>query len=388
MTEAHCTPAEAGMDAATLDFLRESIEHDIENRLSDGSIVIVARGGKIVMNEAIGYSDRRIGRQARTDDVMPIMSLTKQLTAATVFRFIDRGQLALTTRIAEVIPEFGVGGKERVTVREALSHQAGLPMSMPLEHWREGNEAYVARICHNNYEPAPDNVANYHAGAAHALLGEMLRRLDPHKRPLRQILADELFGPTGMRDTTLTLGDRPDLAARATPITMLDDSPDALPPRDVERLAEICAEVEFPAGGAVSTAYDQYLFAEMLRNHGMSGGHRVLSPAIVKAATKIQTGRKLHGLFMASAERDHVDAFPANIGLSLYIRGDGIFVTNMGTLSSPESFSGSGFGGQLFFVDPVRELTFVHIVSGFPQLYNARKRSQRLSDLVVSAVRD
>jgi CubicO group peptidase (beta-lactamase class C family) len=191
-----------------------------------------------------------------------------------------------------------------------------------------------------------------------------------------------------MRDTTLTLGDRPDLAARATPITMLDDSPDALPPRDVERLAEICAEVEFPAGGAVSTAYDQYLFAEMLRNHGMSGGHRVLSPAIVKAATKIQTGRKLHGLFMASAERDHVDAFPANIGLSLYIRGDGIFVTNMGTLSSPESFSGSGFGGQLFFVDPVRELTFVHIVSGFPQLYNARKRSQRLSDLVVSAVRD
>lgn len=60
----------------------------------------------------------------------------------------------------------------------------------------------------------------------------------------------------------------------------------------------------------------------------------------------------------------------------------------MGTLSSPETFAGSGFGGQLFVVDPLRDLTFVHLVSGFPQLYNARKRSQRLSDIVISSVSD
>ncbi|MDE5445786.1 serine hydrolase [Bradyrhizobium sp. CSA207] len=44
------------------------------------------------MHEAIRYSDTRKGRMANVDDVLPIMSLTKQLTAATLFRFIDRGQ--------------------------------------------------------------------------------------------------------------------------------------------------------------------------------------------------------------------------------------------------------------------------------------------------------
>jgi CubicO group peptidase (beta-lactamase class C family) len=376
------------MDVNTLRLLRASIEKDIQRGLSDGSIVIVARNGQIVMHEAIGHSDKRNGRVARTDDIMPIMSLTKQLTAATFLRFIDRGQVALTTRIAEIIPEFGQKGKERVTIRECLSHQAGLPMQMPLGDWRDGNEAYVAKICELPLDPAPAGVANYHAGAAHAVIGEVMRRLDEKRRPLRQVMEEELFDPVGMRDTALTLTDRADLAVRSVPITMKDDSPDALPPRDVEQLAEICAETEFLAGGAFSTAYDLFRFAEMLRKGGKADGGRVLSPAVVRAATTIQTGTKLHGLFMQAAERDHADPFPANIGLSFYVRGDGIFITNMGTLSSPSSFSGSGFGGQLICVDPQNAVTFIHLVAGFPQLYNARKRSQRLADLVMSSVTD
>jgi CubicO group peptidase (beta-lactamase class C family) len=114
----------------------------------------------------------------------------------------------------------------------------------------------------------------------------------------------------------------------------------------------------------------------------------VLSPAIIRAATTIQTGNKLSGLFMGPAERNHVDPFPANIGLSLYVRGEGIFLTSMGTLSSPGTFGGSGFGGQMFWVDPERELTCVHLVCGYPQLFNSRKRSQRISDLIISSVTD
>jgi CubicO group peptidase (beta-lactamase class C family) len=386
MQRIDCAPADVGMDESKLALLRRSIESEIANGVSDGSVVLVARHGRIVMHEAIGFSDKRKGRTARTDDVLPIMSLTKQLTAATLFRFIDRGQLALTTRISEIIPEFAQNGKERVTVREALSHQAGLPMQHPLEDWRDGNEAYVEKICRMPIDPAPSGVANYHAGAAHAVLGEIMRRLDEKKRPLHQLMSDELLQPIGMSDTALSLKGRSDLVERFVPITMRDDSLDALPPRDIEQIGEICADVEFLAGGAFSTAYDQFRFAEMLRQGGTLDGVRVLSPAIIKAATTIQTGSKLHGLFMGAAERDHTDPFPANIGLSIYVRGEGIFVTNMGTLSSPSTFAGSGFGGQLFCVDPERDLTFVHLVCGYPQLYNARKRSQRLSDLIISSV--
>lgn len=379
-------PADVGIDETKLDLLRASIENDIANMRADGSIVIVARHGKIVMHEAIGFADRDAGRKAQIDDVMPIMSVTKQMTAAAVFRFIDRGQFGLTTRIAEIIPEFAQGGKERVTVREALSHQAGLPMQHPFEDWENGNEDYVARLCAKPYEPSPSNIANYHAGAAHAVLGEVMRRVDPEKRPVRRILAEEVFEPTGMKNTALTLLDRPDLEPRVVPIAMRDDSPDALPVNDVKKVGELCKRVELPAGGCFSTAYDQFLFAEMFRNNGRANGQRVLSPAIIRAATTIESGEKLHGLFMGAAERDHTDAFPANIGLSLYVRGTGIFITNMGTLASPQTYAGSGFGGQTFWVDPVSDVTFIHLVCGFPQLYNARKRSQRLADLVHSAI--
>jgi CubicO group peptidase (beta-lactamase class C family) len=105
-----CPPSDVGMDESKLMLLRRSIETDIEKGMSDGSVALVARGGRIVMHEAIGHSDKRSGRKAKIDDVLPIMSLTKQLTAAALFRFIDRGQVALTTRIAEVIPEFGKKG--------------------------------------------------------------------------------------------------------------------------------------------------------------------------------------------------------------------------------------------------------------------------------------
>ncbi|WP_165421148.1 serine hydrolase domain-containing protein [Bradyrhizobium sp. Leo170] len=382
------SPADVGMDEEKLTLLREDIETDIESGLSDGSVILIARRGKIVMHEAIGFADRKAGRKIKTDDVLPVMSLTKQLTAATVFRFIDRGQVTLTTRIAEVIPEFACNGKERVTIRDTLSHQAGLPMQHPVEDWSQGNEAYVAKICAMPPELAADGVVNYHAGAAHAILGEVVRRLDDRNRSLTQIMADEILVPTGMTDTALTLIGRNDLADRSAPITMCDDSKETIPQQDIERIAEICATVEFPAGGAVSTAYDQYRFAEMFRLGGALNGVRVLSPAIIKAATTIQTGTKLSGLYKASAENNFTEPFPANIGLSFYVRGEGVFLASMGTLSSPSTFGGSGFGGQLFWVDPERQLTFVHLVVGYPQLYKSRKRSQRLSDLVISAVSD
>ena len=388
MTRTDASPADVGIDETKLAVLRNSIEKDIENGLSDGSVVLVARRGRIVMHEAIGYSDKRNGRKAQTSDVLPVMSLTKQLTAATLFRFVDRGQVALTTRIAEIIPEFCQKGKERVTIRDTLSHQAGLPMQHPVEDWRDGNEAYVAKICQLPLEPAPEGVVNYHAGAAHAVLGEVMRRLDDRKRSLGQIMAEELLLPTGMSETALTLKGRDDLVKRSAPIAMRDDSKETIPQRDIERIAEISANVEFLAGGAFSTAYDQFRFAEMLRLGGGLDGVRVLSPAIIKAATTIQTGNKLSGLFMGPAERNQVDPFPANIGLSFYVRGEGIFLTSMGTLSSPETFGGSGFGGQMFWVDPERELTCVHLVCGYPQLFNSRKRSQRISDLMISSVTD
>ncbi|SDO34572.1 CubicO group peptidase, beta-lactamase class C family [Lutimaribacter pacificus] len=379
-------PADVGMDESKLEWIRTHIRKDIEDGVSDGSIIVVARHGQVVMHEAIGFSDRPNGRKARVDDVLPVMSIAKQHTAALALKWIDNGHFAITSRVAEFIPEFGQKGKEHVTVRDLMSHQAGLPMQHPFEHFGAGNEKYVEILCETPYDPAPAGVVIYHAGAAHAVLGEIVRRCDPKNRPLRKIMYEEIYEPLGMADTALSFLDRPDLQARTTPAFMRGKGKDALSSEDVQRVADIAARVEFCAGGVFSTAYDEFRFAEMFRRGGALDGNRVLSPAVIAAATTNQTGNKIHGLFKDVCENAHMEPFPAYLGLSLYLRGEGTFVTNMGTLMSSSGFSGSGFGGQIFAVDPERDLTFVQLVVGFPTLLKSRIRSQRFSDLVISSV--
>src|SRR4029077_3344301 len=70
MSNFHTPPSDVGMDESKLALIRKSIENDIENERSDGSVILVARAGRIVMHEAIGHSDRRNGRKAKIDDVL------------------------------------------------------------------------------------------------------------------------------------------------------------------------------------------------------------------------------------------------------------------------------------------------------------------------------
>ena len=54
-------------------------------------------------------------------------SVGKAIGAALVLQLVDSGELSLDTHVADFWPEFAAGGKEAVTVRQALSHQAAVP---------------------------------------------------------------------------------------------------------------------------------------------------------------------------------------------------------------------------------------------------------------------
>jgi len=60
----------------------------------------------------------------------------------------------------------------------------------------------------------------------------------------------------------------------------------------------------------------------------------------------------------------------------------------MGHLTSPGTYSGQGAGSTLFWVDPARDLTFICLTAGVMEDSDSILRFQRLSDLVVAAVRD
>ena len=378
-----------GFDEGRLERLARTIEADVGGGRYDGAVVLVARRGRIALHQAVGFAERASGRRARTDDVFCLFSVTKTFTAATVLSRVDRGEIQLTTPVAEVIPEFGVKGKQRVTVAHLLTQTGGMSSEMPpVPVDQLGNlEAAAAAVCAQPLLTAPGRIVSYSPIGAHAVLGELVRRLDGGSRPFRQILAEELFEPLGMKDTALGL--RADLAARRVPIVVRDRSPGLFVPELLEALNVLLGETtEIPGGGGVATAYDVYRWAEMLRRGGELDGVRILSPALLDLATRNHTGSEPNHLFDYMREHRGWDEYPAVLGLGFFLRGEGIFPMPFGITASPRTFGGLGAGSTMFWVDPQREIVFVCLTAGLLEESRNFDRLQRLSDLVLSAVVD
>jgi CubicO group peptidase (beta-lactamase class C family) len=377
----------AGLNIYQLNRLSESIHQDVETDLYDGAAFIVARHGVIGLHEAVGFANRAANRLLRIDDVFNILSVSKAFTDVIILSLIERGKLALTTRVGDIIPELNAKAKETVTVFHLLTHTAGSPQVLfPVKAELMGNlDAVIQAICPLELIAIPGKSVNYSPLWGHALLGEIIRRLDSKKRALRDIFQNELFGPLGMKDTAM--GRRKDLSSRIVPIVAHDPSFGNMSAKEVEEHNRFITEdAEIPWMGCVSTAYALFRFAEMLRRGGELDGVRILSPASVKQATTIQTGTLANDYYVSIMEEKGIKPPPANIGLDFQIRGEGVGPNSMGNLTSPGTYGKFGLGGTGFWVDPERDVTFVFLRSGLLEHLNDAANYQRTSDMAMAAI--
>ncbi|WP_382306834.1 serine hydrolase domain-containing protein [Herbiconiux sp. UC225_62] len=384
---------ETGMDPEALDRVVTSVESDIDSSLHHGAVVLVARRGQVVLRRGIGLSDLEAGRAAEPDDIFLLMSTAKSFTAALVLRLIDRAELSFDTRVSDIIPEFGVRGKERVTVRQLLTHTGGTwagfvpPPPVPWGPLWGDMDAMTAAVSAQQIAHRPGAHVIYNPFASYNILGEIVRRLDSAKRSFRDIAKQELFDPLGMNDTSFGL--RRD-APRRVPLRMAETTPGAAEVNVMESLNDLVDEnFELPAGMAFGTADDLFTFAETIRNKGVSGGHRLLSQAMVSYAYQNHTGDMTNEFWDFNKEARGIAEFPANFSVGGgYVRGIGHFMTPLGQLASPSAFGSVGSGSTMWMVDPERELTFVFLSSGLLEGLHHFQRLQRVSDLVIASVVD
>ena len=378
-----------GLDPERLARVTEVIAADVAAERYDGAVVLAARYGKLALHEAVGYAERASGREAKTEDVFHLFSVTKTFTAAAVLRCVDRGEIQLTTPVAEVIPEFGTKGKQRVTIAQLLSHTGGISADLPFipPNLFGDTQAVALAVSNQALQTKPGGVVSYSPIGAFAVLGEIVRRLDGGSRAFRDILQEEIFAPLGMKSTHLAL--RPDLVSRRVPVVVRDRTPGIIPPEALESINVMHSETyEMPGGGALGTAHDLFRFTEMLRRKGELDGARILSPALLQFALTNQTGDKINHIFDGMCEARGWDQFPAFLGLGFFLRGEGVFQMPFGLTASPGTFGGLGAGSTMFWVDPQRELAFVCLTTGVLEDSRNFERMQRLSDLVLAAVVD
>lgn len=378
----------SAMDPDRLAVLRAIVEADIERGRYFGTSIKIARGGELVLDLAVGAANADGTQPITRDTVFSILSVTKAFINVLVLRSIELGRFALTTRMAEIIPEFGGAPRERATIFHFLTHTTGMPAMwemLPDQYFDDLPEivATVVNRAHGSSEPGER--CDYSPMANHVLLAEALVRTDPAGRRIGEILQDDLFTPLGMTDTGL--GIRPHMRERHA----IPDMRGIIPVKALSRsvlgdngLYE-AEQNEAAWMGAASTTGDLFRLAEMLRRGGELNGSRILSPRTIEVASTNWTGEMPNELYKAVAMRSGYQVPPAYMGLGFSVRGDAIVRHQFGTLTSPRTFGNYGAGSSMYWVDPELDLTFVALSSGLlPQAENI-ERFQQLSDLAVSA---
>jgi CubicO group peptidase (beta-lactamase class C family) len=145
-----------------------------------GAALCIQVGGQTVVDLWAGTSDKDASEAWHTDTILNLFSCTKTFTAVTALQLVAEGKLELDTPVARYWPEFAAAGKQAVTLRQLLSHQAGLPALrtlLPAEalyDWQLMVDALAAETPW--WEPGTGH--GYAAITYGWLIGELLRRAD------------------------------------------------------------------------------------------------------------------------------------------------------------------------------------------------------------------
>jgi CubicO group peptidase (beta-lactamase class C family) len=305
------SPESVGMSSARLARLTSVLDDYAKTKQIAGAVTLVARNGRVVYHEAVGFRDLEQQSAMQRDTLFRIASQTKALTSVGIMLLVEEGRLLLTDPVAKYIPAFEtttvltadnegapVPARRRITIRDLLTHTAGVSYggerhvveryteagftawyfadrTQPIGYWIEklATLPFVA-------QPGERFVYGYSTD----ILGYVIERIAGVS--LDQFLKSRIIDPLKMADTSFFVP--PQHASRlATVYGRVDNvllrAPDGHPGQGHYVTGPRAA---FAGGaGLISTASDYARFLQMMLNGGELDGVRLLSPRTVELMT-------------------------------------------------------------------------------------------------------
>ena len=189
-----------GHVSAGFEAVRDAFAENFSRRHELGGACCVYYRGEKVVDLWGGVRNKATGEPWQEDTMVLVYSTTKGLAAMTLAVAHSRGWLDYDERVCTYWPEFAQNGKESVTVRQLLAHQAGL-----FAFDEQGDRSLVAdldrlAVVLARQRPAwePGTRQAYHAITLGYYESELLRRIDPQHRSLGQFFQDEIAAPLGL----------------------------------------------------------------------------------------------------------------------------------------------------------------------------------------------
>jgi CubicO group peptidase (beta-lactamase class C family) len=189
-----------GSVSAGFEPVRAAFVANFTHRGELGGACSVYQDGEKVVDLWGGVRDSRSGEPWRTDTMVVVHSATKGLAAMVLALAHSRRWLDYDERVCAYWPEFAQAGKERITVRQLLAHQAGLfAFDEPVDRDAVADLDRLAEVMARQ-RPAwePGERQAYHAISLGFYQSELLRRIDPAHRSLGRFFAEQIATPLGL----------------------------------------------------------------------------------------------------------------------------------------------------------------------------------------------
>ena len=179
----------------------DAFKSNFRTRGEVGAAIAVYREGRTVVDLWGGWRDQHRGRRWEADTLVPVFSTTKGMCAAAMAVAHSRGMFQLDEPVASYWPEFAQHGKERVTVRQLLAHEAGLAaIDQRLDLATIADPEKLGAVLAAQAPKWPPGTAHgYHAQTLGWYESQLLRRVDPARRSIGAFFADEVAAPLGAR---------------------------------------------------------------------------------------------------------------------------------------------------------------------------------------------
>ena len=374
-------PEEAGFSSGRLARITQFFQSEVDRGNIPGAVLVVARNGKLVYRQAIGYQDREAKTPMKPDAIFRIFSMTKPVSSVAVMMLAEKNKIDLIAPIAQYLPEFkdvkvGVetadpaGGKpvleleaprRPMTVQDLLRHTSGLvygPFGNKLVHqaYNQANlfdpgqnlAEFVTKISKLPLAHQPGSTWEY--GMSVDVLGRIVEIASG--MPFDRFLEERIYKPLGMTDTAFSLTDA-QTARLAEP--QIDRATGKRPGFAQSAIKKDVVKWFSGGGGLLSTASDYSLFCQMLVNGGELNGVRLLSPKTLAIMTsdQIPPGTARVGMLEATQDMTPVPEIGQSFGLGFAVRTEAGRSPVSGSVGD---YFWAGAGGTYFWIDPQEKL--------------------------------
>jgi CubicO group peptidase (beta-lactamase class C family) len=369
--------------------VQRAIDAAIASGREVGLQVAAYHRGRLVADAWGGVADPSSGQPVAGDTLFNVYSVTKAVAATAVHMLVDRGRLDYDSPVARWWPEYAAHGKGATTVRDVLTHRAGIPqMPEGVTPERMCDWNWMARaIAELQPLAEPGTKTLYLSMTFGWILGELVRRADPDHRSLGRFVREEIAQPLGIGDLWIGIPDDVEARIAKQVDAMVPVPAEYLPPLFLASMPPAVAlappvferpdvrRAEVAGVGGIFTERSEARFWAMLAGGGELDGVRLLSKELVAT---LNTPRP------RSEEPDPVMfGFPIPITIGgFWFGGEHPPVCSV---KNPRAICHPGQGGSIGWADPDNELA---VAICHNRLFNPTTREEDAILPIADALRE